>query len=261
MCRSFDSIQVGELPTGATITEIFRFENWIKHETGFTQVKAGESVCLQEVGPLSDWKCPTVLGQIPDALPGVTPVPPPVSLPPSPPPAAPADADSLASLFKSLSLDEYLPAFLKERYLVSDLTHISPDEMKELIPHAGPRTRLTKWLQTSPQTPAVAALEVKKDAPVALASVAVIPSTASWSCRWCSFLNKPSLDVCELCHTPREKAVDGACAFVCVSLVGLQAKSTTRNGLLNSRAISNRRCQNRSSSAPAIRCVGIRDCL
>lgn len=64
----------------------------------------------------------------------------------NPKPPQPAESP-LSALFSQLSLSEYLPAFEKEKYLPADLALLSTDELKELIPAAGPRKRLENWVK------------------------------------------------------------------------------------------------------------------
>lgn len=57
---------------------------------------------------------------------------------------------ALADLFRDLKLEDYLDRFQQERYEMQDLARLAADdsdELKQLIPHAGPRGRLVHWLR------------------------------------------------------------------------------------------------------------------
>lgn len=58
---------------------------------------------------------------------------------------------SVSELFAQLSLTKYLSAFQAEEYLVDDLLLLSADDLKQLIPAAGPRLRLTNWIKQQQQ--------------------------------------------------------------------------------------------------------------
>lgn len=58
-----------------------------------------------------------------------------------------AAASPLAALFEQLNLNRFLAAFDAEEILESDLANVDSHLLVKLIPAAGPRSRLEKWIK------------------------------------------------------------------------------------------------------------------
>lgn len=56
---------------------------------------------------------------------------------------------TLAEVFLQLDMIDFLPAFQKEKYLLSDLPHLSERELTAVVPLAGPRGRLQRWIASN----------------------------------------------------------------------------------------------------------------
>lgn len=60
--------------------------------------------------------------------------------------AAPPAPPALPVLFEQLHIQEYLPRFEEQKYLTADLKHLAKEELRRLVPEAGPRNRLERWI-------------------------------------------------------------------------------------------------------------------
>jgi hypothetical protein len=56
------------------------------------------------------------------------------------------ESEKLSTLFQELRIKKYLNNFKREEYLFEDLSELSSDCLDELIPKAGPRRRLKRWI-------------------------------------------------------------------------------------------------------------------